>query len=141
MKGCLSSADANQAAADGLRGVFPNAEDGYTEDRADKRAKQDATILFNETQQSNEAAFLSSMQLDRTWASVALTVFRNSSMGYQRQLVDAVRNLGRKMRPDYKEEAVEFMSKQMVRDGAPINKFVPASTARTILENKLYTNN
>ncbi len=26
MKGCLSSADANQAAADGLRGVFPNAE-------------------------------------------------------------------------------------------------------------------
>ena len=26
MKGCLSSADANQATADGLRGVFPNAE-------------------------------------------------------------------------------------------------------------------
>ena len=92
-------------------------EDGYSEEQADKRAKQDATILFNETQQSNEAAFLSSMQLDRTWASVALTVFRNSSMGYQRQLVDAVRNLGRKLRPDYKDVAVEFMSKQMVRDG------------------------
>ena len=30
--------------------------------------------------------------------------------------------------------------RQMVRDGAPINKFVPASTARTILEKKLYTN-
>jgi len=91
--------------------------DGYTREQAEKRAKQDATILFNETQQSNENAFLSAMQLDRTWASVALTVFRNSSMGYQRQLVDAVRNLGRKLRPDYKDEAVEFMSKQMVRDG------------------------
>ena len=92
-------------------------EDGYTEEQADKRAKQDATILFNETQQSNESAFLSAMQLDRTWASVALTVFRNSSMGYQRQLVDAVRNLGRKFTSGYKDQAVEFMTKQMVRDG------------------------
>lgn len=92
-------------------------DDGYTEEQAEKRAKQDATILFNETQQSNEAAYLSAMQLDRTWASVALTVFRNSSMGYQRQLVDAVRNIGRKFQPGYKETAVEFMTKQMVRDG------------------------
>lgn len=92
-------------------------KDGYTEEQADKRAKQDATVLFNETQQSNENAFLSAMQLDRTWASVALTVFRNSSMGYQRQLVDAVRNLGHKMQKGYKEQAIEFMAKQMVRDG------------------------
>ena len=91
--------------------------DGYTREQADKRAKQDATILFNETQQSNENAFLSAMQLDRTWASVALTVFRNSSMGYQRQLVDAVRNLSHKLQPGYKEKAIEFMTKQMVRDG------------------------
>ncbi|MBQ3812519.1 MAG: hypothetical protein II841_03020 [Bacteroidales bacterium] len=92
-------------------------KDGYTEEQADKRAKQDATILFNETQQSNENAFLSAMQLDRTWASVALTVFRNSSMGFQRQLVDAVRNLGHKFTPGYKDKAIEFMTKQMVRDG------------------------
>ena len=92
-------------------------KDGYTREQADKRAKQDATILFNETQQSNENAYLSAMQLDRTWASVALTVFRNSAMGYQRQLVDAVRNLSHKLRPGYKEQAIEFMAKQMVRDG------------------------
>lgn len=91
--------------------------DGYTREQAEKRAKQDATILFNETQQSSENAFLSAMQLDRTWVSVALTVFRNSSMGFQRQLVDAVRNLGHKMQPGYKEKAIEFMTKQMVRDG------------------------
>ena len=30
--------------------------------------------------------------------------------------------------------------RQMVQDGNPINEFVPASTARTILEKKLYTN-
>lgn len=30
--------------------------------------------------------------------------------------------------------------RQMVQDGTPINEFVPASVARTILEKKLYTN-
>lgn len=92
-------------------------KDGYSRDKAEKRAKQDATILYNETQQSNENAFLSAMQLDRTWSSVALTVFRNSSMGYQRQLVDAVRNYEHKLHSGYKEEAIDFMTKQMVRDG------------------------
>lgn len=92
--------------------------DGYPEEQADKRAKQDATILFNETQQSNEAAYLSAMQLDRTWASVALTVFRNSAMGYERQLVDAARNLSHRFfDKGYKEKSIEFMAKQMVRDG------------------------
>lgn len=92
-------------------------KDGYTEAQADKKAKQDATTLYNETQQSNEAAFTSPVQLDRTVLATMLTVFRNSSMGYQRQLHDAIRNIGKMMKPGYKAASIEFMTKQMVRDG------------------------
>ena len=90
---------------------------GYGENEADKRAKQDATILFNQTQQSSESAFLSTMQVDRSWLSVLFTVFRNSSMSYTRQLYDALRNIKRRLTPDYKGLSEEFMAKQMVRDG------------------------
>ena len=92
---------------------------GYSEEKAEKKAKQDAEILYNETQQSTEGAFLSAMQLDRTWASTALTVFRNSSMGYQRQMLDAARNLARRFGPGYKEASIGYMTKQMIRDGIP----------------------
>ena len=90
---------------------------GYGENEAAKRAKQDATILFNQTQQSSESAFLSTMQVDRSWLSVLFTVFRNSSMSYTRQLYDSIRNLGRRLTPGYKGLSEEFMTKQMVRDG------------------------
>lgn len=90
---------------------------GYTEEQAREKAKLDAQVLFNESQQSNEAAFLSQMQVDRTWWTSLLTVFRNSSMGYQRMYVDALRNLGRMMKKGYKDESIEYMKKQMVRDG------------------------
>ena len=90
---------------------------GYDTDVAETRAKQDATILFNQTQQSSEGAFLSTMQVDRSWLSVLFTVFRNSNMSYTRQLYDAMRNIGHRLTPGYKGMSVEFMSKQMRRDG------------------------
>ena len=90
---------------------------GYTPDQARKRALQDATILFNQTQQSSEGAFLSTMQADRSWLSVLFTVFRNSSMSYTRQLYDAMRNIGHRLRPGYRGVTEEFMAKQMRRDG------------------------
>ena len=90
---------------------------GYDPDVAEERAKQDATILFNQTQQSSESAFLSTMQVDRSWLSVLFTVFRNSSMSYTRQLYDAMRNIGHRLTPGYKGLSEEFMAKQMRRDG------------------------
>ena len=95
---------------------------GYDEASANKRAKQDATILFNQTQQSSENAFLSTMQVDRSWLSVLFTVFRNSSMSYTRQLYDAMRNIARRTRSGYKSESIGFMAKQMVRDGIAPDK-------------------
>lgn len=95
---------------------------GYDPDVAEARAKQDATILFNQTQQSSEGAFLSTMQVDRSWLSVLFTVFRNSSMSYTRQLYDSLRNIGRRLTPGYKALSEEFMAKQMRRDGIDPDK-------------------
>lgn len=95
---------------------------GYAHDVAEARAKQDATILFNQTQQSSEGAFLSTMQVDRSWLSVLFTVFRNSSMSYTRQLYDSIRNLGHRFTPGYKGLSEEFMAKQMRRDGIDPDK-------------------
>ena len=90
---------------------------GFDEATADKRAKQDATILYNSTQQSSEGAFLSPIQVDRSWLSVLFTVFRNSSMSYTRQQYDAFRNEVKLFTPGYRQRAEEFMVKQLQREG------------------------
>lgn len=90
---------------------------GFDEVTADKRAKQDATILYNSTQQSSEGAFLSPMQVDRSWLSVLFTVFRNSSISYKRQEYDAWRNEVKLFTPGYRQQAEEFMIKQLQREG------------------------
>ena len=91
--------------------------DGYTEEEADKRAKQDAEILYNQTQQSSEGAFLSRMQVDRGWLPVLFSIFRNSSMAYTRQLYDATRNLRRNITPGGRKESIAFMTKQYMNEG------------------------
>lgn len=92
---------------------------GYSEGVAQHRALQDASISPNETQQSSANAYLSPMQLDRTLASTAWTVFRNASMGYQRRLLQSITNLKHMLTPGshYRTNAIEFMTKQMMRDG------------------------
>lgn len=90
-------------------------EDAYA--KAHDKALMDATTSFNETQQSSEEAFVSTIQADRTVASAALTAFRNASMGYQRRLGQAYANLARRLRKGYKEQSIEFMTKQGIRDG------------------------
>lgn len=102
--------------------------EGYSEEAAEKRAIQDAEIAYNQTQQSSEGAFLSTMQVDRTWASVVFSVFRNASMAYTRQLHDAVRNLSRN--PRQIQASIEFMAKQMEREGVPAEKAEKAAKQR-----------
>lgn len=91
-------------------------KEGYPADAAEKRAMQDAAILFNQTQQSSESPFLSTMQVDKDWLSTLFTVFRNSSMSYTRQEFDAVRNLKRNLTPGQRAKSIEFMTKQILRD-------------------------
>ena len=91
--------------------------DGYTEEEADKRAKQDAETLYNQTQQSSEGAFLSRMQVNRGWIPVLFSIFRNSSMAYTRQVYDAMRNLRRNLTPGGRKESIAFMTKQYMNEG------------------------
>ena len=97
---------------------------GYGLEEAERRAKQDASILYNQTQQSSEGAFLSALQVDRSWYSVMFTVFRNSSMSYTRQLYAALRNTGRRIAGGAKFKGISeaFMAKQMERDGIDPDK-------------------
>jgi hypothetical protein len=90
---------------------------GYSEEKAKQRAIQDAVIIPNETQQSSESAFLSPMQVDKTWFNVLYTIFRNASMGYQRRLHNAYRNMKHNLVTVGRERSIEFMTKQFVRDG------------------------
>lgn len=91
-------------------------KENYSKEAAEKRALQDTTILFNQTQQSSESPFLSTMQVDKDWFSTLFTVFRNSSMSYTRQEYDALRNLKRNLTPGQRAKSVEFMTKQILRD-------------------------
>ena len=89
---------------------------GASEATAKRRALQDAEIGYNLTQQSSEGAFVSAIQKDRTLAANALSVFRNSSMSYTRQWVDAARNLKHRFEPGYKEDSIAFMTRQLQND-------------------------
>lgn len=91
-------------------------KEGYPADAAEKRAMQDATILFNQTQQSSESPFLSTMQVDKDWLSTLFTAFRNSSMSYTRQTYDGARNLKRNLTSAQRAKSVAFMTKQILRD-------------------------
>lgn len=91
-------------------------KEGYPADAAEKIAMQDATILFNQTQQSSESPFLSTMQVDKDWLSTLFTVFRNSSMSYTRQTYDGARNLKRNLTSAQRAKSVAFMTKQILRD-------------------------
>ncbi len=91
---------------------------GFDEDYADKRARHDATVKFNETQQSSEGPYMSTIQADGTWFSRVWTIFRNSSMSYTRQTHDALRNEMKLLfTPQFREKSQEYMTKQLMREG------------------------
>ena len=90
-------------------------KDGYSEEQAERKAIQDAEMVYNETQQSGEDAFTSTMQRDRTWWKSLFTIFRNASMSYQRQLHGALRDFGNVMSGGV-DERVAFVTKQLLRE-------------------------
>lgn len=111
---------------------------GYSEDKAKQRALRDASVAYNETQQSSANAYTSAMQLDRTAASVALTVFRNASMGYQRRLFQSFANLKHMATKGYKEQSLYYLAKQMERDGLDIP--TAKAAAEKVYNRALYQN-
>lgn len=60
---------------------------------------------------------MSEMQKSRTWLSTLLTVYRNSPISYQRMLLDASRNLFKRLQPGFKKEAIQQLERQYQWDG------------------------
>lgn len=68
-------------------------KNGMSREDADKRAKLDAEIFYNETQQSSEGAFIAPIQKDRSWQAITLSLFNNSNFAYQRRAVEHLQQL------------------------------------------------
>ncbi len=88
---------------------------GYTEEEAAKRARQDAEVSFNTSQQSSEGAFMAPVQVDRNLFTAALTVFRTSNFQYTRNFFYAVRTLLNNR--GKKDEMTASRAKQYIADG------------------------
>ena len=90
---------------------------GYSEERAKEKALQRAAEAYNESQQSSESAYLSPLQANRTWLTALLAAYRNSPFGYNGKAFDAVAGLKKMSEKGYKRESIDFLVKQMMRDG------------------------
>lgn len=72
-------------------------EAGMTREDAEKRARLDAEIFYNETQQSSEGAFVAPIQQDRSWTAIAMSLFNNANFAYQRRGVEHLYQLSRQI--------------------------------------------
>ena len=70
---------------------------GMTDYEANRRAKNDAAISYNETQQSGQGAYLSTLQREGGLGALLTTLFRNSQMAFQRRVVGSMVEVGKKL--------------------------------------------
>lgn len=103
---------------------------GYPKEKAEEKAYYKAVAAYNKTQQSSGGMYLSPMQVDRTYASAALSLFKNANYAYGRMQIEACRGLARTYDfwgGKHKTALIESMTRQiMEEDGLDEN------TARAI---------
>lgn len=103
---------------------------GYPKDKAEEKAYYKAVAAYNKTQQSSGGMYLSPMQVDRTYVSAALSLFKNANYAYGRMQIEACRGLARTYDfwgGKHKTTLIESMTRQIMgEDGLNEN------TARTI---------
>lgn len=103
---------------------------GYPKEKAEEKAYYKAVAAYNKTQQSSGGMYLSPMQVDRTYVSAALSLFKNANYAYGRMQIDACRGLARTYDfwgGKHKTTLIESMTRQiMEEDGLDEN------TARAI---------
>ena len=95
-------------------------KDGFSREEAHRRAVIDAEIAFNLSQQSSELPYLSLLQNNRSYISVCMTNFRNSSMSYLRQSIQSKCELINMIKN--KQEMLEFETKKGVREGLTLEQ-------------------
>lgn len=71
---------------------------GLSEEGARNQALVEADIYYNATQQSSHPAFLSPMQMSRTFTDRMLTTYQNSNIGYVRRVLAAFYDLTRSLK-------------------------------------------
>lgn len=103
---------------------------GYQKEKAEEKAYYKAVAAYNKTQQSSGGMYLSPMQVDRTYVSAALSLFKNANYAYGRMQIEACRGLARTYDfwgGKHKTALIESMTRQiMEEDGLDEN------TARAI---------
>lgn len=103
---------------------------GYPKEKAEEKAYYKSVAAYNKTQQSSGGMYLSPMQVDRTYVSAALSLFKNANYAYGRMQIEACRGLARTYDfwgGKHKTTLIESMTRQiMEEDGLDEN------TARTI---------
>ena len=103
---------------------------GYPKEKAEGKAYYKAVAAYNKTQQSSGGMYLSPMQVDRTYVSAALSLFKNANYAYGRMQIEACRGLARTYDfwgGKHKTTLIESMTRQiMEEDGLDEN------TARAI---------
>ena len=103
---------------------------GYPKEKAEEKAYYKAVAAYNKTQQSSGGMYLSPVQVDRTYASAALSLFKNANYAYGRMQIEACRGLARTYDfwgGKHKTTLIESMTRQiMEEDGLDEN------TARAI---------
>ena len=97
---------------------------GYPKDKAEEKAIQKASLSYNKTQQSYEGAFLSPMQIDRTYVSAALSLYKNANYAYGRKKIEAIRGIAKTYRfwGEHKNAMIGSMTRQIMdEDGLDEN--------------------
>ena len=86
---------------------------GLKEEEARNQALAEADIYYNATQQSSHPAFMSPMQMSRTFTDRMLTTYQNSNIGYVRKLMAAFYDLSRSLKwQELKKNYTEIYMKE-----------------------------
>lgn len=88
---------------------------GLSEQEAKTRARQDADVCFNKSQQSNKGAFMSPIQAGKDIFTAAACAFRNSNFSYTRNFMTACNNLSEMHKS--KDNQIENMRRKYIKLG------------------------
>ena len=103
---------------------------GYPKEKAEEKAYYKSVAAYNKTQQSSGGMYLSPIQVDRTYVSAALSLFKNANYAYGRMQIEAFRGLVRTYDfwgGKHKTALIESMTRQIMKEDG-----LDENTARAI---------
>lgn len=108
-------------------------KEGLPEEEARSQALAEADIYYNQTQQSSHPAFLSPVQVSRSFAERMTVLFQNSNIGYVRKVVISFIDLTRSLKWKKLKENYTAM---YLKEGLDEEEALRKAYRRLINENK-----